>query len=267
MSYRKKHLKSRINRSKPKTPLLKRPVFWCAFLGFIIGAAAIYFLIFFPKIQVGNITIYGNEKVSSQNLQEIISKEVDKKFTKSIFLVNLQKIKSDILKSYPVVKIVSADKKYPDSLKFEIIERKKIAVFCQDNKCFNIDDDGIIFEEFAGSLGENFIVRQNSEAHINDIILGNTVVKEQTIKSIEEIEKKLKENFQINLSEALISTPVRLNIKTGENWQIYFDISEGSDIKLQLTQLDLLLKEEISQDTRQKLEYIDLRFKDRAYYK
>ena len=85
--------------------------------------------------------------------------------------------------------------------------------------------------------------------------------------AIYEIEKNLKDNFQINLSDALISTPIRLDIKTGEGWQIYFNTDTDSDITSQLTKLDLLLQKEISAESRQSLQYIDLRFKDRAYYK
>lgn len=275
MSYRKKHLKRSLYKTKPKKNIFKMPIFWYSLLVLILIFTAIYFLIFYSKFQVKEIIISGNEKVDSKVLEEKISDNVDKKFidfagykvsSQSIFLVNLQKIKENLLKNYPIIKNVSVSKKYPQKLDVYIEERKKIAVFCKNEECFNIDDKGIIFEETL-NFEENLIVRQSLEASINDIILGNIVVKENTIKSIEEIQKNLKENFQINLTEAFISTPIRLDVKTGEDWQIYFDVSENLDIKTQITKLILLLKEEINQETRQNLEYIDLRFKDRAYYK
>jgi hypothetical protein len=40
-----------------------------------------------------------------------------------------------------------------------------------------------------------------------------------------------------------------------------------SDLDLQITKLNLLLKNEVSESARKTLQYIDLRFKDRAYYK
>jgi len=79
-----------------------------------------------------------------------------------------------------------------------------------------------------------------------------------------QIQGNLKDNFQINVKEAAISLPERLNIKTSENWQIYFNLE--SDINLQITKLNLPLKEEISPEKRENLEYIDVRF-SRAYYK
>ena len=55
---------------------------------------------------------------------------------------------------------------------------------------------------------------------------------------------------------------------TGKNWQIYFDLSPGSDTNSQITELNLLLSNKISTGPegypRKKLRYIDLRPKDRA---
>jgi hypothetical protein len=52
-----------------------------------------------------------------------------------------------------------------------------------------------------------------------------------------------------------------------EGWQIYFSLDPDSDINTQLVKLNLLLSGEIPLENRKNLEYIDLRFKDRAFYK
>lgn len=249
-------------------------IFWWSLLVLIVIIAGIYFFLFFPNFQVKNIVISGNQKINSQDLQNIIEKDVNKKLigfgnwnisTKSIFLANAQDIQNQIVGLYPNIKTITIAKKFPQDLDVNIQERQQFATFSQNNKYFYIDDTGIIFEELPNVAENTFIVRQ--DLNTNDVWLGESVVQENIMKIISEIEKNLKDNFQINLTEALISTPIRLNIKTGENWQIYFDITENSDISLQLTKLNLLLKDEITPETRQKLEYIDLRFKDRAYYK
>jgi len=250
------------------------PIFWYSLLVFIIITTGFYFLLFFPNFQVKNITINGNQKISSENLKNIIEQGVNKKligvagwnlYSKSIFLVNTEELQKQILSSYPEVKLASVAKNLPQDLTVQIEERKQFAVFCQNEKCFNIDDSGVIFEGSTNGTENNLIVRQNID--FQDAFVGETVIDENIMKAISEIEKDLKDNFQINLTEALVSTPIRLNVKTGENWQIYFNTDTDSDIGLQLTKLNLLLKDELSAQVRQKLEYIDLRFKDRAYYK
>lgn len=250
------------------------PVFWYSFAVLIIAAAAIYFLLFFPKFQVQNINVAGNQKINTEEVKNIIGNLATKKFielgswnisSKSIFLVDTGDIQNQIASSYPIIKKVTINKKLPQDLNAQIEERSQFATFCQSDKCFVIDEAGVIFEDSPNNPENAFIVRQNQD--INELFLGERVVQENLMTTISEIEKNLKDNFQITLTEALISTPIRLDVKTGENWQIYFDIDENSDIGLQLTKLNLLLKDELSTELRQKLEYIDLRFKDRAYYK
>jgi len=218
--------------------------------------------------------ISGTENVNSQDLQNIANNSITKKFidlgfwslsSKSIFLASINNIQNQILNSNTGIKTISVNKTYPQNLTIQIQERKPFAIFCQSEKCFNIDDTGVIFEELASVPENSFIVRQNLA--LDNLYLGKNVVQEKTMTTISEIKKDLQDNFKINLTEATISTPIRLDIKTGEGWQIYFDIDENSNASLQITKLNLLLKDQITTISRQNLEYIDLRFNDRAYYK
>ena len=72
------------------------------------------------------------------------------------------------------------------------------------------------------------------------------------------IETKLKQDLEIQIELAEIVSDRRLNIKTSEGWEIYFNLQE--DIDWQLTELALILKEKISPEKRGEIKYIDLRF-------
>jgi cell division septal protein FtsQ len=274
MSYRKKHVKNKINKNRQKKSIFKMRVFWYFLLVLVVVFAGIYFLAFFPHFQVKNITIFGNEKVATNEIKDVVLRKINRKFfevlnwsliSESIILVNPETIKKEILMKFPLIQSAQITKKLPNSINAQIQERKPSAVFYQNNKYFYIDNEGVIFEELQNGAGSLFIVRQI----LNDksVFVGENVIQHKIMLAIFEIEKNLKDNFQIDLKEALISNPLRLDIKTGENWQIYFDIGEDSDIPLQLTKLNLLLKDEITPENRQTLEYIDLRFRDRAFYK
>ena len=97
-----------------------------------------------------------------------------------------------------------------------------------------------------------------------EFVLGQEVVKKELLDLILRIQGNLKDGFQIDTKEAILSLPKRLDIKTSENWQIYLNLE--SDINLQITKLNLLLEEEITPEIKETLEYIDLRF-TRVYYK
>ena len=96
------------------------------------------------------------------------------------------------------------------------------------------------------------------------VYTGEDVISQNIISAISKIQETLENNFQINLTQALVTSPVRLNVQTNENWQIYFSLDAGSDIGSQITKLDLLLKSEISSGDIKNLRYIDLRPKNRA---
>lgn len=271
MSYRKSHVKNKIGKIKPKKSIFKKLWFWVLFLILVVILTAGYFALFYSGFQIKNIIISGNEKISSQDLQKLALESANTgliKFwtinitSKSIFLFDQNNLYKEILKDFPIIEKVNINIEYPQTVSVEITERKSIADYCDNNgNCFLIDNNGIVFQPTT-IADKSFIVRQALDD--KQAFAGEQVINENIINSISKIEKSLKDNFQIDLKEALVTSPIRLNIKTSEGWQIYFDLSPDSDINSQITKLDLLLKDEIAKDSRKKLFYIDLRPKDRA---
>jgi len=272
MSYRKKHVKNKIHSIKPKKSVFKKLWFWIIILVLTIVSAGFYLLFFYSGLQVKNIVVLGNEKIKTQDLEELAFNNADinllsfwniKIVSRSILFVDIDKINNDILKKYSVVENAKISKKLPETLTLNITERKPMGVFCgTDNQCFSIDNSGVVFGP-AGAVPENTtIVRQ--PFNNGQVFSGEQVVAENIISAIYKIRKSLKDNFQIDLKEVLITSPLRINVKTNENWQIYFDLAPASDIGSQITKLNLLLSDEISADKRKNLRYVDLRPKDKA---
>lgn len=278
MSYRRKHIKNKIHKIKPGKSIFKRPVFWYAVLFLILVCAGFYFFVFFDKFQVKNIIISGNEKTSSEKIENVVHDSINKKIisffnwnvlSRSIFWVNKEKLNKEILEQFPIIGKIRIDKNLPHTLILGITERKPIGVFCnidagEQQQCFLIDVNGIIFEPLAVAPEDFLIVRQISEQ--SQVLVGEDVIGKNIMDFILRIKKNLKDNFQIDIKEALVTSPLRMDVKTSENWQIYFNLDPDSDINLQITKLNLLLSGQISPEARNSLQYIDLRF-DRAYYK
>ena len=269
---------------KSKGSIFRKPFFWFSLLFLIIISTAFYFFVFYGKIQVADIKISGNEKVSTNELEDIVSDRINRKilflkipflvekriYSKSIFLIRKGKIVKEILDRFPIINEVKIGRKFPNVLVLDIEERKPLAVFCGrdtggSEKCFFIDKTGIIFEDSEDLSNESekkIIIRLLEDR--KEFVLGQEVVKKELLDLILRIQGNLKDGFQIDTKEAIFSLPKRLDIKTSENWQIYFNLE--SDINLQITKLNLLLEEEITPEIKETLEYIDLRF-TRVYYK
>jgi len=272
MSYRRKHVKSKIYKIRPKKSIFTKPWFWIVFLFLAIVLSVFYFFLFFPGIQAKNIVISGNQKSARQDIENLISAGINNKIlgignwevnSKSIFLVDSDKLARQILNKFPIVENVKIGKKLPQTLIVNITEREPVGVYCPaDNNCFFIDQTGIIFESLP-AVPDNFtVVRQviNNE----QIFVGEKVVQQNIMDLLLKVEKNLKDNFQINLTEALVTSPLRLDLSTNENWKIYFDLSPDADFNSQLIKLNSLLGGGISAGERKNLRYINLIPKDRA---
>ena len=254
MSYRKKHIKNKIHGIKPRKSIFKKLWFWAVILFMVVISTGIYVVCFCSVFQVKDVLIYGNDKVKTQDLEEFISKGINidlidflniKISSRGIFLINKDKIEKDILEGFPVIESANVIKKLPQTLVFNVVERRPFGVFCpisvggQNGGCFFIDQKGFIFDPLL-KIPDNFmIVRQPAEDQ--QFYAGKKIVADNIMDAIFKIQKNMKDNFQIGLKEALIVNSSRLNIVTNENWKIYFNLSGNSDINLQITKLEILL--------------------------
>ncbi len=275
MSYRKTHIKSKLRGIKPKKSPFKMVWVWVSLLCLVVILAGLYFILFYPGFQLKSINVSGNNKVPTQNLQNIISTDSNtglisllniKVVSKSIFLINKNKITKDILIKYPEIKSLTLNKSLPQTLTLHIEERRPFGIYCANgttnNLCYLIDQNGVVFEQQFTLPADATIVRQNMATGLP--VAGQKVLQTNIATTIYKIQQSLKNNLQINITDALITSPIRMDVDTGKNWKIYFDLSPNFDIDSQLKKLGLLLNGGLSADSMKNLRYIDLRPKDRA---
>jgi len=252
-------------RVKKKKPIFRDRFFWLGILIFVVIVGIFYLICFSPFFQIKEIKISGNQKVPTGDLENIIQNQIVRNLffsqTKSIFLVNLNIIKTATLEKFPQLAKINLKRSFPDTMLIEIEERKPIAIFCQEEQYFFIDGEGIIFEEVSEADPQwlqikNLTLTTNSK-------LGEEAIKKEKLSQVLEIESKVKGNLKI--LEVSIISEERLNAKTSEGWEIYFNLE--SDLNWQLTKLGAVLEKEIPLEKRENLEYIDLRFGNLAPFK
>ncbi|MDI6883520.1 MAG: hypothetical protein QMC93_03670, partial [Patescibacteria group bacterium] len=93
---------------------------------------------------------------------------------------------------------------------------------------------------------------------------GTKAIERDYLESILEIQKKITENQKLEIKE-FIPGEEKLTVQILEGWQIFFDPSR--DISEQILNLTAILKEKIPPENRRNLEYIDLRFGNKIYFK
>lgn len=255
--YRKPHSYKR------KKPILRQRFFWLGILIALMLFSAFYFLLFSKTFQITKIIVTGEEKVVKGDIESLAEQKLESSIlflkTKSIFTVDLGQIKEDILNQYPQIAQAQVSRGFLDAVKIEITERQALAVWCSVN-CFLLDGEGIIFEQIPETEADLFIIRTESSSGK----LGDKVIEKALLSQVFEIKTQTEGNAGIPVQEAFLVSEERLNLKTTEGWQIYFNLR--GDLNWQITELKLVLEKQISLQKRGKLEYIDLRF-SRVYYK
>jgi len=247
-------------RIKKKKSIFGNRFFWLGILILVIFSGIFYLICFHSFFQIKEIKISGNQKVLIEEIQKIIEEKINQKIlffnSKSIFLANFGEIKKEILKNFPLVDEINLKRKFPNTILVQVKERKPIAIFNQADKNFFIDKEGIIFERLLEV--DPKMLKIKNLILTADLELGEKVMEKEQLIPILEIESKLRKDLKILSQEISIVSEERLDIKTSESWEIYFNLKEN--LNWQITKLGLVLENRIPPEKRRNLEYIDLRF-------
>jgi cell division septal protein FtsQ len=248
---------------KKKKPVFKNKFFWLGILVCLAAASFFYFLIFSNFFQIDKITVEGVEKLSVEEIESLASDHLEKTVlffkTKSIFLFKNEEVQKQISTTFPLAGEVEVSRQLPGTIKISLKEKIALALWCENINCFEIDKEGVIFQEALVSAD---LIKIESDKE--GLVLGERAVEKDLLMKILDINSKLKQKAGILVETIEIASTDRLNVKTSEGWQIYFNLS--GDLDWQITELSLVLEKEISSIKRRNLEYIDLRF-SKVYYK
>jgi cell division septal protein FtsQ len=257
----------RPHRYKRKKPIFRSKFFRYFILLLFLGSGIFYLIYFSSFFQVKEIEISGNQKVSSENIRNLIEEKLKGKVlsfsTRSIFSVNLNQINALIMGNFPQISRIDLKINLPHTIIATVEERKPIAVFSGGGKYFFLDKEGIIFEEI--SEPEKEITKIKNRTLTDDFKLGEKLIEKGVLSQILKIESELKSGLKIPIKEFIFSSEDKLTAVTEEDWEIYLNLK--SDVEWQMTKLRAVLEEKIPREKRGDLEYIELRFGNFAPFK
>lgn len=240
---------------KKKKRVNKRVIIWIISLFLLAGLAYILFLS--PIFTIKTIAISGNKEISTDEIKNSL-------ICKNIFLTTRKGIENELLKKFPKILDLRIKKNlFRRELQIDLKEREEIGIICRAEKCFYIDNNGIIFEyapQTSGSLVT--LIKDFSE---RDYKLGDKVADKEIINNISAIKEYLLSELDLKVSSFDITGfPIEeLRVVTKESWYLMFSLRR--EIKSQLSALKAALNEKIK--NRIGLQYIDLRIENRIYYK
>ena len=225
--------------------------FWFGvlFIGIISGVS--YFLFFSGVFEIKTIEVTGTEKLSEKEITEIVNQNTNK----NIILANIKETREEILAIYVEIAEIKIKRKFPNTILIQIEERKPILALRENEiEYYLIDKEGFIFEKTL-NIPDNIpeIKKENQQAR-----LGETIIEKEVIEKILKIKSEMGEKLKTPIKEIVLFSSKKVEVKTDQQWKVYLNFEKNLD--WQIEQLKIILEEKISEKSREKLEYIDLRF-------
>jgi len=235
----------------------------------------------FDRLQVSNINFTGNQAVSSYRLLQIVNEELSHNYLwlipkKNILLFPSTRIEKRLLLDFPRLQMVVVDRKFPDAILIEISEREQYATWCEETAepseevgevrvadCFFIDRNGLAFSEaidFSGTAyvrfydgSEGDLIRKNfsSPYNFSELVFFLEAISKESleIKSVRSISESKLEIELLNNGRLILGGKNSLG-------QVFNNLSAVmNDKSLNFG------------STSEALDYIDLRFGGKVFYK
>jgi cell division septal protein FtsQ len=251
--------------------------FKVALLVLVIVIIALGFssLLGIDRILIKEVEIEGNSVIFDKEIKEIVHENLSGSyfylFQKSNFLLfPKEAIKKEILKEFERVEDVDFSIENFEKLTISIKERRPHYLYCGDfvkeeEKCFFLDNDGLIYSTsptFSGNVFIRFYGPINGDNPVGKVFLPESKFKSLT-------------SFFNSLMQARLE-PIRLERLEDDDIEVYLE--SGGKIIFNLKQdmtklsedLNSILEDPAFEQERENisdLEYIDLRFGNKVYYK
>ncbi len=224
---------------------------------FIFILSAVFYL---PWIHFKKITVTGNLHIpENELLQKLLIANLNKPFAKYLGYTNML-IWNNANISNPLIKKISVQRNWLDqSIDIKIEEQERYAVWCSEQNCFWITDQGQILEKAPQSEGQLMnIIYSNQNI---DLKLGENILPSEKISYLKIILDKLNNLDISTLSMNYDVETLELTVKTSAGLRLLFSLYFNPLITISALE-KVIFKQKFSL-----LEYIDFRTENKIYYK
>lgn len=273
-------------RIKTKLTIRRRKIFIFKFVFLIILTIILIILaVWFFRLELTKITsilVFGNEITQEEKLVGIADKYLEGEYfylipKSNIFLYPKDKIKEEIFFEFPRIKDVNIEYKNLHTISIEVFERKPLSLYCgkdfveiEENteNCYFMDEEGILFSkapDFSGNIFFKYFGDLDVKPKFPHLSpLGSRYMNIEKFRGF----RLFIESFQdLNIK------PITLNKNDEFDFTLLFEdgtkiiFRQDQELAMILDNLESVLEAESIKNTNKQLDYIDLRFGNKIYYK
>ncbi|TSC78163.1 MAG: Uncharacterized protein G01um101429_910 [Parcubacteria group bacterium Gr01-1014_29] len=260
---------------------IRNVTMWIMFCSLLLGGGAVA-LLMVPQLQLEHITVLGQETISMGDVERVVHAELADRvlglFSRgNMLLFRTSMLEARILKEFPTIASAEVSRSFTSrDVQVAVRERTLWGVYCMSGaeetsdettpaQCYYIGTDGVLFEispRFTGSVIFRVTdYRQGGTAYT----LGSRVVEDESREKIQYMEKFLTDKLSVSVREVVLGRTYNdtIELVTNEGWYVLLD--GATDVKPRAN--DLLLVFEKHTIDRTRLEYVDIRFEGKVFYK
>ncbi|MFA5076510.1 MAG: hypothetical protein WC480_03800 [Patescibacteria group bacterium] len=259
-----------------------------------LGIAGFFFLLYLicwsGIFTIQNIQTEGIKSLSAEQVKQIIQDQLSQRrfglFSQSNLWFFNSKTAQDEIKNRYVVTDAQIKKRPLKTLKIVITEKESQITWVSGDQYYYLDSNGLAVKEVivanitlvegaatnqpdtTGEAMTDLSVLDTNLPIVYDLSntkvkVGQAIVSPAIIQFIYQLKEKI---ASVNLEARAYQIPepqgTEVRVVTSRGFDVYFDLQ--NDLDRQLANLDLVIKQKVKD---KKINYIDLRFENRVYFK
>jgi hypothetical protein len=259
-------------RAQKRWQRYRKHIWWLVMIVFgVSGSIAVFLLV--PRFQLKEVYVSGNNTIVSEDIidiaKNILTERIAIFFTRSnIFLFRSNNLEAQILKEFPFIDTAHVTYSFWDEeIRITVSERATWGLYCimSAPTCYYIATDGVLLAEAPRLTGSIIIRIIDMRSIIDSYAAGNLVISNTRAARIQQVISRLEEHHAIVVQEVMVGRAFAdsTELITNEGWYILLD--EKTNIARALDDISLVLEKHITD--RSDLEYIDIRFEGKVFYR
>jgi hypothetical protein len=241
-----------------------------------VVAVSIYTLRY-PGWQINDIQVSGNRTILSKDIESVIFREIAGGYASiiprsSFFLTRGEAVGRVLKKNFPRISEVNIVRNFPNQIRVAIYERSAWAILCNDGltpeensdiQCVYIDSEGLALDEAPNSFG-SLVVKIKTDFAL--LKVGEYVLEPARAIRIYSLGEKIEAllSAEIIAYEIFSVLPREMRMRTSEGFSLIVLLEDDPPEIIRV--LKSVLEEEIK-ERRSRLDYIDLRFGNKVFFK
>lgn len=251
----------------------------------IVALTSLIILARNERFAIRAITVSGNEIISTTDIQQIVEKELSGSYAyvlpkRAFFLYPRKKITQSIWSAFPRFDSIEVKRDGKRALTITVTEQvgqvlwcgESIGIFHENNKCYFADNTGKIIDTAPSFSGDVYLRFVGGTVDIGKEIIGQPITDTDTFNKLVVFAKDMSTlDFSVHVIFITPNGDDVMLVTTGQGRTADILFRQTDDLDVIVNNLSTALgKDTLAEKMKTslaELEYFDLRFSNKVYYK